>query len=254
MSFDWITVAAQIVNFLVLIWLLKRFLFRPVLDGIDAREAMIAARIASADEAREAAEKAGRAHAAASEEIAREKASLLEAARSEAAAERQRLQAEAERQIEAERGQWTRQMTEMRTAYAAELREAGGQTLLALTRAALRDLADADLEDRIAEQLGAQLGDLGAELKAAASRAPHAAAISRTPLSPSARETLEKAFEAAAGGVPLSFETDAEQSPGIVLQYGGGRISWTVDAYLDGLEDELAARFADGAAAPRAVP
>ena len=36
MSIDWITVAAQIVNFLVLVWLLKRFLYRPILNGIDA--------------------------------------------------------------------------------------------------------------------------------------------------------------------------------------------------------------------------
>ena len=36
MSIDWITVAAQLINFLVLVWLLKRFLYRPILNGIDA--------------------------------------------------------------------------------------------------------------------------------------------------------------------------------------------------------------------------
>ncbi|HAB91660.1 MAG TPA: F0F1 ATP synthase subunit B, partial [Pseudomonas sp.] len=46
MSIDWITVLAQIANFLVLLWLLKRFLYRPILDGIDAREAEIARRMA----------------------------------------------------------------------------------------------------------------------------------------------------------------------------------------------------------------
>jgi F-type H+-transporting ATPase subunit b len=51
MSIDWITVAAQIANFLVLIWLLKRFLYRPILDGIDAREAEIKARMQEAAEA-----------------------------------------------------------------------------------------------------------------------------------------------------------------------------------------------------------
>ena len=54
MSIDWITVAAQIVNFLILVWLLKRFLYRPILDGIDAREREIAERMAEADKIRKA--------------------------------------------------------------------------------------------------------------------------------------------------------------------------------------------------------
>ena len=49
MSIDWVTVLAQIANFLVLLWLLKRFLYRPILDGIDAREAQISKRMAAAD-------------------------------------------------------------------------------------------------------------------------------------------------------------------------------------------------------------
>lgn len=42
MLFDWFTVLAQIANFLILMWLLKRFSYKPVLDTIDAREKRIA--------------------------------------------------------------------------------------------------------------------------------------------------------------------------------------------------------------------
>ena len=38
MQIDWLTVAAQILNFLVLAWLLKRFLYRPVIDAMTQRE------------------------------------------------------------------------------------------------------------------------------------------------------------------------------------------------------------------------
>ena len=48
MLIDWFTVIAQVVNFLILVWLLKRFLYRPILDAIDAREKRIAAKIADA--------------------------------------------------------------------------------------------------------------------------------------------------------------------------------------------------------------
>lgn len=53
MSIDWITVLAQLANFLVLVWLLKRFLYRPILDGIDAREAEITKSMAAAGEAQQ---------------------------------------------------------------------------------------------------------------------------------------------------------------------------------------------------------
>ena len=49
MLIDWFTVAAQALNFLVLVWLLKRFLYKPILDAIDVREKGIAATLAGAD-------------------------------------------------------------------------------------------------------------------------------------------------------------------------------------------------------------
>ncbi|MEI8631780.1 hypothetical protein P4S72_06080 [Vibrio sp. PP-XX7] len=55
MLIDWFTVIAQVINFLILVWLLKRFLYRPILDAIDAREKRIADELADADEKRDEA-------------------------------------------------------------------------------------------------------------------------------------------------------------------------------------------------------
>ena len=49
MLIDWFTVGAQALNFIVLVWLMKHFLYQPVLDAIDAREKRIAAQLADAD-------------------------------------------------------------------------------------------------------------------------------------------------------------------------------------------------------------
>ena len=49
MLIDWFTVAAQALNFLILVWLMKRFLYKPVLNAIDAREKRIATELANAD-------------------------------------------------------------------------------------------------------------------------------------------------------------------------------------------------------------
>ena len=45
MLIDWFTVAAQLVNFLILLWLLKRFLYQPVLKALDERERKINAEL-----------------------------------------------------------------------------------------------------------------------------------------------------------------------------------------------------------------
>ena len=49
MLIDWFTVGAQALNFIILVWLLKRFLYKPILNAIDAREKLIAAKLADAD-------------------------------------------------------------------------------------------------------------------------------------------------------------------------------------------------------------
>ena len=52
MLIDWFTVGAQALNFLILVWLMKRFLYKPILDAIDAREDRVAAELADADASR----------------------------------------------------------------------------------------------------------------------------------------------------------------------------------------------------------
>ena len=49
MLIDWFTVIAQVVNFLILVWLMKRYLYQPILKALDAREQRIAAELADAD-------------------------------------------------------------------------------------------------------------------------------------------------------------------------------------------------------------
>ena len=91
MLIDWFTVGAQALNFLILVWLLKRFLYKPVLDAIDAREKRIAEELADADAKKAEAQKDRDDFQHKNEEFDRERAGLLGKATDEAKAERQRL-------------------------------------------------------------------------------------------------------------------------------------------------------------------
>ena len=72
MELDWVTVSAQVVNFLVLIGLLKRFLYGPIVDAMDRRERHIAERLDEAMAREREAEGEARRHRDALEKLERE--------------------------------------------------------------------------------------------------------------------------------------------------------------------------------------
>ena len=91
MLIDWFTVGAQALNFIILVWLLKRFLYKPILNAVDAREKRIAAELADADAKKAEAQKERDEFQRKNEEFDQQRAALLSKATEEAKAERQRL-------------------------------------------------------------------------------------------------------------------------------------------------------------------
>src|SRR5271167_451595 len=101
MLIDWFTVCAQAINFLILVWLLKHFLYKPILNAIDVREKRIAAELADAAAKKAEAEKERDEFQHKNEEFDKQRASLLAKATDEAKAERQRLLDEARKAADA---------------------------------------------------------------------------------------------------------------------------------------------------------
>lgn len=251
MSIDWITVAAQIANFLVLVWLLKRFLYRPILDGIDAREQEIAARMGEAETIRKAAKTAEASYNAEITALRTSRADMLEETRRTAEAERDALLAEARDRLTEEQADREVLRTEEARKFTEELHRNGAEALLSLTRKALSDLADETLEQRIVAHSTARLSSVAKELRDAAGDNRDAVALSRNPLPPELAETLRDELASALPGFALRFETDPALAVGLTLQLGGAQITWTVDSYLDGLDALLEDRI--GRPAPKGL-
>ena len=57
MGFSWVTFFAQIINLFLLVWLLKKFLYHPILTAIEKRQAYIEDKVKKADEAVKSAQK-----------------------------------------------------------------------------------------------------------------------------------------------------------------------------------------------------
>ncbi|NYT77743.1 F0F1 ATP synthase subunit B [Alcaligenaceae bacterium] len=253
MSIDWITVAAQIGNFLVLVWLLKRFLYRPILDGIDAREAEISRQMGEAKRVQDLAEAEKAEFTQRRAALESEQSGVLEAMRADTEKARSQLIAEAREQMSEKRvAAATERQAEARR-FAAMLQKSGSQALLALLHKALSDLADQSLEEQIVMHAGQQIKAAGTELRAAATGAEIAVVITQDTLSDGARERLTKQISETLPGVRLRFETNPAQSPGLIMRIGGAQVSWTLDSYVESLaqmvDDQVASQgHAKGAA------
>ncbi len=101
MPINWFTVAAQAINFLILVWLLKRFLYQPIHHAIDEREKGIAAQLAEAEAKKAESQKERDEFQHKNDAFDQERAALLKKATDEAKAELQRLLDEARKDADA---------------------------------------------------------------------------------------------------------------------------------------------------------
>jgi F-type H+-transporting ATPase subunit b len=89
MLINWFTLVAQIINFLILLWLLNKFLYKPVLKTLDEREARIASIISDAESVKLNAMKELEEYSAKNTSIDNEKNSIIQTSR--AAVEQERI-------------------------------------------------------------------------------------------------------------------------------------------------------------------
>ena len=246
MLIDWFTVGAQALNFIVLVWLLKRFLYKPILNAVDAREKRIARELAAAGAKMVEADKKRDEFEHKNAEFNGQRAALLRKATDEAAAERQRLLEDARKtaDVQSARRQEALQ-TEARNLGQA-IRRRTQQEVFAIARKALTDLASASLEKRMAEIFIGRLTAMDGKAKAGFAETLKAGsdpAVVRSAfdLSAEQRTAIQKALDGTfSGEFHLRFETAPELIGGIELAANGKKVSWSISEYLAALEDSLA--------------
>ncbi len=239
---DWFTVFAQAVNFLILVALLKRFLYGRILNAMDAREREIASRLEEAERRKDEAEREAAAYREKAEELEKKREALLQEAREEAEKARRRLVDSARDETDRLRERWRDTVRQEKERFLAALRKRTTEELYRVARRTLRDLADADLEDRIVEAGLKRLRNLDEERKREIAAGPAGEARAVTVRSafevPEAkRRALHDVLAEHFGpDSAVTYHTDPGLMGGIEILAGGFRIAWTIKDYLDDLE------------------
>ena len=249
MLIDWFTIGAQALNFLILVWLMRRFLYRPILDAIDAREKKIAAELADADAKKAEAGKERDEFQRKNGEFDQQRATLLSKATDEAKAERQRLLDEASKAADA----LSAARQEVRRNDARQLDQSLGRRaqdeVFAIARKTLTDLATASLEGQMTEVFARQLRTmngqgkigLGTALKGATNPALVRSAFD---LPAEQRATIQHALnETFSADISLRYETAPDLVSGIELTTDGQKVAWSITDYLTSLENGVGELF-----------
>jgi F-type H+-transporting ATPase subunit b len=238
MLIDWFTVGAQALNFLVLMWLLKRFLYRPILIAIDAREARIAAALTDAELQKAEAKKSLDQCTRNDEQFTAQRTALLAKAVLDADLEGARMMDSVRREGAALELKQRQALASVAAERAGRLRDMTVDAVFETARRALADLASVDVEARVASAFAARLRAIPAPTKAAfgaALQAAHGGADvhSRFALADADKASLQNAVdETFAMSATLRFSTSPDSICGIELTSGGQRLAWSIDEYL----------------------
>jgi F-type H+-transporting ATPase subunit b len=245
MAIDWITVSAQIVNFLILVWLLKHFLYQPVMRAMERREQRIVARLNEAGEREQQADTRIQQYQDKTQALEQEHETILDQARSDAEEEKRQMLHEARQEVDEFRINWQRQANEEKAEFLASLRRQSADAFQALARKALADLADEELEERIIHIFTERLRTLDKQLcKTLTHNAEPVHVATSFELDGTQRARITRAIhETISDGLEVDYAQTPELLCGIELSSGGHRLSWNLAEYMDGLATRIDTAF-----------
>ncbi|SCZ85665.1 F0F1 ATP synthase subunit B [Nitrosomonas mobilis] len=245
MLIDWFTVVAQIINFLILVWLLKRFLYKPILTAIDAREQRIAAKLADADAKKMEAQKERDAFQQKNEDFDKQRIERMNQVAEAVSAERAQLLDAARQESSDLRAQLQVTLKNERHNLNEALSHRAREEVFAIARKTLIDLADTTLEDRVTAVFLDRLRELDdgemADLKLVFKASVDPLLI-RTAFTLSTEQCA--AIETTINGVlgeekAVKFETAPDLISGIELVANGRKVAWSIASYLASLEESI---------------
>jgi len=245
MQIDWLTVAAQIVNFLALVWLLQRFLYRPITDAMARREERIESRLAEAKDARTKVEAEAERLSEKQEELEASREEVLREARQEASDLRKEMENNLREEMEARRKTWEDHLEEARGDFAARLQQRAGHQVVDIVGRVLKDYAGSDLAGQVAGTFVDRLANLDdaarEKLKAAAGRADRPVRVeSSLPLGSAARRRITRVIhEHIHPDVEVEYGEDGDLLLGLRLTVGEQTVEWSATRFLSRLETTL---------------
>ena len=248
MIIDWYTIIFQIINFMILVFLLRRFLYKPVIRAMDEREQKIVQREENAAAKKKEAEQEAQNYRRKKEELEERSEEVIEGAHTAAEKEKRELLDEARREVDETRRRWQEAFEREKDTFISELRRRIGQQACTVARRCLEDLADSRLEELtwryFLEKLSRLPDQERSELKHALADDGQKLVLRTAFEAPpdqleQLKNSLRDLISDPESNLKLSAAVDPKLICGLELDAGGYRVAWNVESYLEDIEEQV---------------
>lgn len=243
MEINWFTFVAQVLNFFLLVWLLKRFLYKPILKAIDERENKILDQLSDAEAKKEEAIKEQEEFKQKNLNFELEKKELMNLAISESKEMRTKLFESARLDAEELQKKLETSAKEKQHNHDAALTLKIQEEVFAISRKALSDLASASLEEQATHAFIQKLNSLNEDQLEQFKNAFKNNEITIRSAFPlpeiqlnQIQEQINKLLERK---VNLRVDINSDLIGGIELSTLDYKLSWSISEYLKDLEKRV---------------
>ena len=243
------TVIAQIINFIILVLLLRHFLYKRIVDVMDQREKNIAERFEEAEKKKEEAEEEAETYQKKRKELDDREKDLIGRAEKEAEDKKKEMIQKAREDVDRTQERWRESLQRQKESFLRDLRRRAGEQVFHVARKALKDLADEELDKYIVEAFCSRLRNLSRKEKEEIKESlesvdQEAAVLSRFQMPKKLQQKVEKAIKESGGGdVRVKFKISEDLIGGIELEIGDRKVAWGIDTYLSDLEEYMSEAF-----------
>ncbi len=260
MQIDYFTIIAQIINFLILVFLLRHFLYRPVIAAMDEREQKMVSKLKDVEQKRKDAEQEAESFRRMKQELQDKRQEMLAKVTEEVRVLKADLTEKARSEVEASIADWYASIERQKEAILADLRLRTGEEVYAISRRALKDLANENLEAQIIHTFIRRLHEMRETEKEEIKefyKTPGQPIIVRSTfeIPDEVRQVILETMRNLAGKeVKIKFETSPELISGVEMSTPDTRIGWSIASYLDTLRADLSLAFLQRASGKLLTP
>ncbi len=245
MLIDWFTVFAQIVNFLILIALLKFFLYGRIIKAMDEREEKIKSRFREAEQEKQDAAREAEKLRKETEELESQREKLLADAKEEAEKKKRDLIRQTRSEIENLKEKWLESLDKEKESFFRDLRRMVADEVFAISRRTLKDLANAEIEEQIIESFLGLIESMDQkereELADSIKRKGNGIVVRSSFEMPSPlRQKVTRALRMLVSeDFDVKYEEDSDLILGVEIRTPDRKLAWSVENYIEALQEKV---------------
>lgn len=242
MQISWFEIIAQIINFFIILFILQKLLYKPVMNAMEKRQERIQKSQIEADEKMKEANELIYRYERKIEDIQKEKREILDEARSEATKKKESLLQEYQTEAENKRNAYLKEIEDEKENFIDRLRKNIGESAVRIASHILNEISSKELENEVFDTFILSLRNLKQDIpdEKVLSSEEHAEVLSSRALSAAEKKTVEDSLRDQIKNLKaVGYQTD----PDLILGHELSLETYTVHAsirnYLDEIERDI---------------